>query len=521
MGPGVLRLVRPLAGVLLACSLLGSAAAATPTAPPPSPPKPGVCNDFDNRALIGATAPAALQQILWTAPRISERIPAEILINAPHAATVGNLRFRLFSGPVGLKQLTVDETGRLTPIMVTNTQHPAADEAKRFGIGDADSWYSVTFEGPLLPAGDWRPYSNQSIYVFACAPEGSLLASGVTHIRVFSYLQTLGGAVLFVAAVYVMIALVTVTLRVKLGRDVTVQAPMKWQNTVQLPWWRCFDPVVMCADIGDMGSLSKLQILFFTLVVLFELTKIVLRTGVLVDISPTIAYLLGIPGAGAIAGQLASNSRDRLSPANWSWLVSRGVLPLNDRGAEPPRWRDVFTSNEEVDFYKVQAAAFSLVVGIGMLQTPMIDFGSFKVPESLLEILGMSQLVMVGGRFTTPTTLGDLDKLVTELKLRLAALRAAASSGLDVDADGKPLTPPAPPSGPDAGAGGQPAPPPPAPLAKPSPYATLAAAGAPGAVPEAVSRYLDTAKEVQALLQSLADRTIDAEPLLNPSLTVV
>lgn len=36
-----------------------------------------------------------------------------------------------------------------------------------------------------------------------------------------------------------------------------------------------------------------------------------------------------------------------------------------------------------------------------------------------------------------------------------------------------------------------------------------------------MSRYLDTAKEVQALLQSLADRTIDAEPLLNPSLTVV
>ena len=519
MGPGVLRLVRPLAGVLLACSLLGSAAAAT--APPPSPPKPGVCNDFDNRALIGATAPAALQQILWTAPRISERIPAEILINAPHAATVGNLRFRLFSGPVGLKQLTVDETGRLTPIMVTNTQHPAADEAKRFGIGDADSWYSVTFEGPLLPAGDWRPYSNQSIYVFACAPEGSLLASGVTHIRVFSYLQTLGGAVLFVAAVYVMIALVTVTLRVKLGRDVTVQAPMKWQNTVQLPWWRCFDPAVMCADIGDMGSLSKLQILFFTLVVLFELTKIVLRTGVLVDISPTIAYLLGIPGAGAIAGQLASNSRDRLSPANWSWLVSRGVLPLNDRGAEPPRWRDVFTSNEEVDFYKVQAAAFSLGGGHRHAADPddrLRQLQGARVPAGDPRHVPAGD----GGRpvhhphhARRPRQAGHRAEAEAGGPARRGVVRAGRGRGRQAADAAR-----APP-GPDAGAGGQPAPPPPAPLAKPSPYATLAAAGAPGAVPEAVSRYLDTAKEVQALLQSLADRTIDAEPLLNPSLTVV
>jgi hypothetical protein len=148
----------------------------------------------------------------------------------------------------------------------------------------------------------------------------------------------------------------------------------------------------------------------------------------------------------------------------------------------------------ELDMSKLQALTFSFIVGFSMLATGPEAFGKFEVPATLLQILGLSQFVLVGGKLVKPATMGDVDARITELRSREAALRKAARTGVDVDDSGTPLGPP------------------PTPLPKSTPADVDAAAQI---VPVAVKRYRDTANEVQVLLEAMANRDVDIEKLMN------
>lgn len=257
---------------------------------------------------------------------------------------------------------------------------------------------------------------------------------------------------------------------------------------------RCLNPVAMTADIFDRGSLPKFQILFFVLLVAWGLAYLAIWTGVLSDLSPTLVYLLGLPALGSLGSQLTSSNRDRLSVDNWAWLVSRKILPLNDPGAQGgPRWSDLVMSETELDMSKLQALTFSFIIGFSMLATGPQGFGKFEVPDTWLQILGLSQFVLVGGRLVKPATAAGVDAQITELRSREIALRKAAVTGVDVDESGKPLGPP--------------------PTSPPTPPADLDAAAK--TVPTAVRRYRDTAAEVQILLEGMANRAVDGAQLMN------
>jgi hypothetical protein len=289
--------------------------------------------------------------------------------------------------------------------------------------------------------------------------------------------------------------------KASVGQNTDVTPVFRVQTLRRWTWWECLDPVVLSSDVFDRGSLAKLQILFFTLLVAYGLVFITMRTGQLSSISSTVVYLLGISALGALGTKVASTSRDRLSSRNWAWLVSRQVLPINDPGKEGrPRWTDLVMSDAELDIYKLQALVFSVIVGVAMIMGGF-SLATFSVPQELLEILGLSQLVFVGGRFAGATTLGDLDDLVNELRKREQQLRQAAASGIDVDADGKPVL------GPD----GKPVPP-----KDGAPFKTLADARS--NVPIAFRRYMDTKDEVAVLLESMVHRSIETKYLDNPLL---
>jgi len=261
-------------------------------------------------------------------------------------------------------------------------------------------------------------------------------------------------------------------------------------------WLRCLDPVTLTSDIFDRGSLSKLQILFFSLLVSYGLVYIVVRTGELSSISPTVVGLLGISALGLVGTQITVTTRDRLSTENWAWLVSRKVLPINDPGKGPPRWTDLIMSDAELDLYKLQALAFTAIVGVGMIVSGF-NLATFSVPSELLQILGLSQLVFVGGKLARPATLGDLDDLLTELRKREEQLRRAAASGIDVDSDGKPQG-----------------------AAQPEhPFTTLDAARAATGVPNAARRYFDVADQVRVLLDALVHRSVNPEGIYSPKLS--
>src|SRR5262249_14907189 len=77
-------------------------------------------------------------------------------------------------------------------------------------------------------------------------------------------------------------------------------------------WLRHLDPVVLTANAFNSGSIQKLQVLLFTLLVSGMVLSLVLTLGVLSDLSPTIAMLLGISAVGAAIAQKTTTTRDRL-----------------------------------------------------------------------------------------------------------------------------------------------------------------------------------------------------------------
>jgi hypothetical protein len=488
MGVSAVRLF--VAG-LLAPLMLGLAAPAAAQPPPSAPAAPAGprCDALlENGKLLALNVPT-LRQIIAQAPLLAENSSASFVIREP-VATAEAVAFRAF----------IKEASGWRPLAVEEVRgQPDADTVKDLGLDQPASWSQILIHGPERNGIGPGLRERVELTFVACAADGTVLASGTTRTSVSAALLSKFISFLVVAFLYFAFATIVWLTRNRLSQEKGVQAPLRWQCIEPYSWWRCCDPVVMTSDSFDRGSLSKLQVLVFTLVVLYELCEILLRTGILSDVSTTIIYLLGIPAVGSIGTQLTTLNRDRLSSSNWAWLTSRGILPMNDPGTGTPSWSDLFMTDGELDLYKAQAGAFSALVVISMLQTGMTGFREFSVPESLLQILGLSQLVLVGGRFTKPATMGDLDKLVSELKVREQTLRRAAATGIDVDPEGKPVSPPPP-------------------AAAKAPFKTLNQAAAVTAVPNAAARYLDLAKEVEILLDGLVERHVDRTRLLSPSL---
>src|SRR5260370_7701902 len=146
---------------------------------------------------------------------------------------------------------------------------------------------------PYSMGGCWRP---AEVYGGRCAGEvvgsRSILAS-----RAVSWYAA--GLVIWplVFLLYFLAAIATKTADIKTG----------------VPLLRYFDPVYLTAGSDGKGSLSKLQILFFSLIVFGLLSYILARTGALSDLSSSILYLLGIAGVGSALAKRTAEQKNRLS----------------------------------------------------------------------------------------------------------------------------------------------------------------------------------------------------------------
>jgi hypothetical protein len=207
------------------------------------------------------------------------------------------------------------------------------------------------------------------------------------------------------------------------------------------------NPVVLTANAFNRGSIQKLQVLLFTLLVSGMVLSLVLTLGYLTDLSVTVAMLLGISAVGAAVAQTASANRDRLTFENWAWLVKKKVLPINEEDQTGPQLSDLVMTNREFDIYKLQTLIFSVVVAVALLLGGEQNLGSFTVPQTLLGILGLSQIVYVSGTLAGPASTSDLDQALTHLREMEARLQTAVARNTDTDGDGKLPSPlPDPPS---------------------------------------------------------------------------
>ncbi|UCC84457.1 MAG: hypothetical protein JSW46_05870 [Gemmatimonadota bacterium] len=180
-----------------------------------------------------------------------------------------------------------------------------------------------------------------------------------------------------------------------------------------------WDPIVLTAGHKGKASLSKLQIFGFTALVIYLLSFVLLRTGVLIDISQDVLLLLGISAAGAGGGKLAAVAKNRLTFENWAWLCNRSWLKDCEKGVAPKdaRWADLLKSGQEFDVYKFQLAVVSFVVAGALLTGDLSTLASFEIPQNLLGLLGLSNVVYIGGKAVAPG--------VSELNVKIQAVRNA------------------------------------------------------------------------------------------------
>jgi hypothetical protein len=181
---------------------------------------------------------------------------------------------------------------------------------------------------------------------------------------------------------------------------------------------RYFDPVYMTAGSDGKGSLSKLQILFFSLIVFGLLSYIVARTGVLSDLSSSILLLLGIAGVGSTAAKGTDDQKNRLSSENSLWLIGKGWLSQAGWAAiNKASWHDIITNDGgEFDVYRYQSCIFSLTVGGALLVGGVNELAAFTIPQTLLGILGLSQAVYISGKLVSKSSVAELDDAVTKAR---------------------------------------------------------------------------------------------------------
>lgn len=186
------------------------------------------------------------------------------------------------------------------------------------------------------------------------------------------------------------------------------------------------NPIRMTAGMYGRASISQFQVFSFSLIVAGMTLYSWLRTGVLLELSEDLLYLLGISALGAGASKYTSIIKRRPKTEVRSYLRAKDWLPpetaINETGA---RWQNLLLTDGKLDVYKFQMMLFSLVVAVSLLSAGITDLGVIEIPDTLLTLLGMSQTVYVGGKAISQTNVVEFEKNVKEMQAAENAYLAA------------------------------------------------------------------------------------------------
>jgi hypothetical protein len=320
--------------------------------------------------------------------------PFKVAINEPYDA---NRRYFAYVEPTEHAAGNVNMYGFMEGSDVGAVEIPANDPLVKANRVDPGATL-LTLQIPDSVGGFWSPVD---LYVWSCTGASVKSRSELT-INATSWHASLLIAVPAVLLLYVLAALAT--------RATDVRPDVSF--------FRYFDPVYMTAGSDGKGSLSKLQILFFSLIVFGLLSYILGRTGALSDLSSSILLLLGITGVGSAAAKGADEQKNSLSFDNRAWLITKKWLPDEGWAAvNKASWHDIITNaGGEFDVYRYQSCIFSLTVGGALLVNGVNQLASFTIPETLLGILGLSQVVYVGGKLVSTSSVAELNDAVDKAR---------------------------------------------------------------------------------------------------------
>lgn len=182
--------------------------------------------------------------------------------------------------------------------------------------------------------------------------------------------------------------------------------------------------LVITQGVHARASLSKLQLFFFSLVVVWVVVAVLVWKGELTELSGDVVVLLGIGAAGTAGGKVTAMAKSRLSFENWAWLMRKGWIRESiepERSSRKPEFGDLLRSGGEFDVSKFQLLVFSVVIGMALIWFAAYgedvgDLSNFNIPGAYLSLIGLSQVVYVGGKAVGPATRGELGKKLNEVR---------------------------------------------------------------------------------------------------------
>jgi hypothetical protein len=368
------------------------------------PAPPNACTETDRTKLATAAANPSAQQaaeIVLAFSRAPAAGPADLVVDRPFAKDNSKLTYRV------VFQLGQPDTPTGEKIRILENRDIIAKPVpdgyslrKSGAVGQGTTLLS--FQVPEILS-DYSLLQSGAIAVIGCDDKNAISFIG-HHYTVFSNRTPLILLTGFVGiALYVLVAIAVA------NEENKIRVP-------QLKWYRFLDPVVLSSDPNGNGSISRLQILFFSVLLFCLLFYILVRVGLLSDMSSTVLLLLGISGVGAAAANGTDTKRKRLKFENWAWLLNKQWLPANGvASVNIAKWRDIVSGAGGFDVYRFQMLIFSLVVGLALLQLGFAELSSFEIPAALLGVLGLSQVIYIGGKLVDAPSVQDLDAALDKL----------------------------------------------------------------------------------------------------------
>ena len=205
----------------------------------------------------------------------------------------------------------------------------------------------------------------------------------------------------------------------------------RWEHKVLV------SPLKVIADASGRASLSSAQVFFFTLIVLWLAIYWVIQEGKLISIGNSVLGLLGIAIVGSGVGKITDSTRFRVTGENWAWARKKHWIKKDftrESVERTPKIGDLLVSDQGFDIARFQAVGFSLVVGIELLYkgataTDAAAFSDFKIDDTYLALIGISQGAYVGGKYVGSNLFRELNAKLDKVRsLEVAFVTAVANS---------------------------------------------------------------------------------------------
>lgn len=345
----------------------------------------------------------------------------------------GNLVWVTFEGESIRKLTDADASKVCIQVYVPAESKPAVsiqqvtliekDQAKRL---------KVVFKVETQSTHWYWPWANVDYVVFGVIPTSTPTETKPTF---FSYRTTVTVAadqetwvlsLLFVAAAYIFLAWTTYPEKEdvkKSGEPKDGKKPDDAKKPDDLKElmegkWLLFalSPVRISAAWFGEASMSQLQVLVFTFVVAGLMLFLFLRTGALSEVSMDLLKLIGISALGTAGAKFTQTLKTGLKTETARFLIGKGWYQWELRPIQhTATFHQLLLTDNRLDVYKFQMLIFTVIVAFYVMSAGQAGLGGVTISDTMLYLIGISQVVYVGGKAVTDRTT-DLEEAVAKMR---------------------------------------------------------------------------------------------------------